>query len=362
MGFQDSTNVLFVRGTKILGNTRTFGLAIADVDLDSDNDAFIADYLGNSKLWLNDGKGGFAMSDQVFDGSVHDIGLADVNGDRFPDVFLVMHDAPCRVYLSDGFGGFSDTGQNLGQDNDYPGTIAMADVDQDGDIDAFIAYYQIPNRLWLNDGNGFFTVTDTEFGAEGDPGPLSLADFNGDSYPDLFLTMSEAPDQVWMNDGSGNFRNSGQELGSSTGVDDPVSGDIDGDGDVDVIVTNPSVGIIVWLNENNTGTFIAAGDYFGNSAYTGGLCDVNMDGYVDLIARNTGGAAPEVWLNDGSGEFGSLGAVFGDIKGTLRLACGDLDGDGDPDVILGRQEEYGGNPVYLNQIPKPVNSRPTRVP
>jgi len=349
-GHQDSTGVSFVRSPQDLGVTRTFGLRIADVDLDGDNEVFIADYLGASTLWLYDAPSGrFVASTQSFPGSVHDVGLADVNGDGHPDVFLVMHDAPCKVLLGDGAGGFTDTGQNLGQADDYPGTIVMSDVDRDGDVDAFIAYYELPDRLWLNDGHGVFAITDTEFGAEGDPGSLSLADFDGDGYPDLFLTMSEAPDQVWMNDGSGNFRNTGQALGGSAGRDDPVSGDVDGDGDIDVVVTNSEQGIRVWLNENDTGTFVAAGDYFGHAAYTGALCDVNLDGKLDLIARNSGGTAPELWLNDGAGGFTSLGAVFGDHTGTLRIACGDLDGDGDPDVVLGQREEAGGNPVYLNQ-------------
>jgi len=347
---QDSVRVAFVRSPQDLGVTRTFGLRIADVDLDGDNDVFMADYLGASTLWLYDAPSGrFVASPQSFPGSVHDVALDDVNGDGYPDAFLVMHDAPCRVLLGDGAGGFTDTGQLLGKADDYPGTIVMSDVDRDGDVDAFIAYYELPDRLWLNDGGGVFAVTDTEFGAEGNPGSVSLADFNGDGYPDLFLTMSEAPDQVWMNDGSGHFRNTGQALGDSAGRDDPVSGDVDGDGDIDVVVTNNTHGIRVWLNEHGTGTFVAAGDWFGQPAYTSELCDVNLDGRLDLIARSSGGIAPELWLNDGTGEFTSLGAVFGDHTGTLRIACGDLDGDGDPDVILAQREEVGGNPVYLNQ-------------
>jgi len=99
-----------------------------------------------------------------------------------------------------------------------------------------------------------------------DPGYMDLIDFNGDSYIDLFLCMTKAPDQVWLNDGRGNYNNTGQALGSDKGNDAPVSKDVDGDGDNDVVVAGKD-GLKLWLNQDNTGTFIEAGNYFGDPSF-----------------------------------------------------------------------------------------------
>ncbi|MDD5427471.1 MAG: VCBS repeat-containing protein [candidate division Zixibacteria bacterium] len=54
-------NIAFVMRDKTLGNTRTFDIVTEDVDLDSDNDILMANYIGYSQLWLNDGNGAFTL-------------------------------------------------------------------------------------------------------------------------------------------------------------------------------------------------------------------------------------------------------------------------------------------------------------
>ncbi|MCX6835157.1 MAG: VCBS repeat-containing protein [candidate division Zixibacteria bacterium] len=71
----DPTEIVFTKSEQTLGNTRTFGIAIEDVDRDGDNDIFMANYIGPSQLWLNDGNGVFTPSPQSFDISeVHGVG------------------------------------------------------------------------------------------------------------------------------------------------------------------------------------------------------------------------------------------------------------------------------------------------
>ena len=62
---QDSTTVVFTKSEQNLGNARTFGVAIEDIDLDNDNDIFVANYIGPSGLWLNDGNGVFSPNSQL---------------------------------------------------------------------------------------------------------------------------------------------------------------------------------------------------------------------------------------------------------------------------------------------------------
>ena len=343
----DSIEIIFTKSAQTLGNTRSMGVAVADVDMDGDNDIFMCNYIGPSRLWLNDGTGFFSQSPQSFDISVvHCVAIEDLNGDTYPDIFLLSHANPSKVYFNDGSGTFTPGAQNIGVGTDDPGMLVLGDVDGDTDLDAFISYYLLPNRLWLNNGEGFFSLTDTEYG-EGSGNDMQLADVNGDTYLDLFLCLGNQPDEIWLNDGSGNFQNSGQALGNSTGYEHVSAGDVEGDGDIDFAVDNSVEGVKIWLNQNNTGILVEAGPYFGGAALIAKLFDADLDGDLDLITAHwTNGN--QLWRNDGSAVFTSLGLLFGSAR-AFRVACGKLDGDDDYDVVFGMEENSGGNPIYFNE-------------
>ena len=345
---QNTNGIAFTRGPQSLGDFRTFGVAIEDFDMDGDNDVITTNYIGASKLWLNNGNADFTESDQVFNiQEVHDIQVADLNGDNYPDVFLLSHENPSKVFFNNGSGVFTPGQQNIGSPEEAPGSMVLGDVDMDGDLDAFIQYWRLPNRLWLNDGNGVFTITGTMYGDSINSGRLVLEDFNNDTYPDLFLCQVDQSDEVWLNDGNGHYAKSNQTLGSNLeGHEDVNSGDVDGDGDIDVIVINSSLGVKIWLNQNNTGIFNEAGDYFGEGGIRCELFDAEQDGDLDLITSHNNGIF--LWLNDGNGNYSSLGAIFGNSRG-LSLKSGDLDSDNDLDLIFGMGEGSGGNPIYFNE-------------
>ena len=343
-----STEILFRKSQKTLGDIRTFGIAIADVDMDGDNDVFTTNYIGPSKLWLNDGNGNFTESVQNFGNSeAHAVAIADLNSDGFPDIFLLNHAAPCKVFFNDGKGNFKDSGQNIGSVGDNPGMVVPGDVDNDGDLDAFISYYQLPNRLWLNDGKGFFKVTDTLFGGA-EASDMALVDVNGDKFLDLFLTLTDKPDEIWMNDGKGKYNNSGQKLGNSKGYEKVDCGDINGDGYTDFVTSNSVGGIIIWLNQKNTGIFNEAGPYFEPAFNVCKLLDADNDNDLDLIIASRTGT--KILLNDGKGNF-TLGQVF-DETWVARIACGKLDMNNTVDFVLGKKEGTGGNSIYFNETGK----------
>ena len=344
----DGTNgIKFTKGQQTLGNMRSFGVAIGDVDMDGDNDVFTTNYIGPCKLWLNDGNGYFVQSGQNFGNwESHGVAIRDLNGDGYPDIFLLNHAAPSKVYFNNGSGIFAASSQNIGSPTDYPGMIVLGDVDNDGDLDAFLSYYLLPNRLWMNDGTGHFTITSTEFGGQ-DGHSMELADVNSDGFLDLFISLTEHADEIWMNDGHGNFTNSGQHLGDSTGVESVDGGDIDGDEDIDFVISNNTAGLKIWLNQNNTGSFLEAGPYFGSSSVRCKLFDADLDGDLDLITAHSGDGNL-LWVNDGNGNYDSAGPVFGN-KNVIGIECADLDGDGDYDVVLGQLEGTGGNSIYFNE-------------
>ena len=339
----DSTKILFKKSTQTLGDTRTFGMAIADIDLDNDIDIFIPNYIGQSILWLNNGNGTFIQSKQSFNiQEGHDAAITDFNGDKYPDIFLISHASQNKVFFNNGDGSFTESEQKLRIKDEHPQFINLEDVDKDGDTDIFIYNIDAPNRLWLNNGAGIFTMVDEDYGGDDAKG-FEFADFNGDSFPDLFVQMRQKPNRILMNDGSGKFKESGIEVG--IGGDKAGCKDFDKDGDVDVIITEIS-GVTIWTNHNNTGKFFP-NKIIDEAVLKCEFLDADMDDDLDIITRSRDNVN-KLWINKGSGKFELNEQIFGNNR-TLSLGCADFDGDGDIDIVFGQMEGTGGNAIYFNQ-------------
>jgi hypothetical protein len=333
-----------------LDNAISFSVIIADIDLDHDNDIFFANYSAPSQLWLNDGSGVFSNSRQVFGPpnaqGAHGVGIQDLNGDTYPDIFLIYHNASSKVFFNDGSGGFTDSQQNIGTADDGPQSIVLGDVDNDGDIDAFITFSREANRLWINAGNGVFERSDVEYGGRTSPEMLML-DFNGDEILDLFYCYIDSPGEIWFNDGQGNFVDTGQAIGDQYGCDDLDSGDIDGDGDNDIVLGNIEKGVKIWFNENNTGLFLEGESYFAPGTIKTKLFDADSNGYLDLITAHIENGNI-LWVNTGQGKFMAVGQLFG-AELAHSLATGDLDADADIDVVVGSGSRPGQQEIYFNE-------------
>ena len=76
-------------------------------------------------------------------------------------------------------------------------------------------------------------------------------------------------------------------------------------------------------------------------------CDVDGDGDADLVFGND--RQNWLYLNDGTGTFADATATRMpvDTDNTLAVACCDVDGDGDPDVVFGNHQQQQ-NRLYLN--------------
>ena len=340
IGPEDS-EISFNQSAQTLGNTRSFSVSISDVDQDNDNDILIANYIGLSRLWLNDGNGAFNQSSQVFNSSeVHGTDIKDLNGDTFPDIIMVNHASPGRVYFNDGAGRFTAGSQNIGAANEGPQSVQLEDIDADGDNDAVIYNLSAANRIWINDGNGNFTMRDIDYGGS-DCNGIILADFNGDTFPDMCLSFRSHNEKVWLNDGAGNFSIHSELPGSD--YEEMDAGDVNGDGAVDIIAAGGS--IRVWLNQNSSATF-TAGQVISESAVECRLFDAESDGDLDLITADILNGN-KLWINDGSGSFTSEGTVFGTSR-VLSIGVGKFNSDNYLDVVLGKLEGTGGNPLYFN--------------
>ena len=125
-----------------------------------------------------------------------------------------------------------------------------------------------------------------------------------------------------------------------------ASGDIDGDGDLDVFVTRGDTGANL-LFVNQGGSFIesaaSAGLAFTNGATNGRhsgptFGDLDGDGDLDLLMGGLEGGPIKLFANDGSGSFTDASAGSGfDLASsdhTISIALGDYDSDGDLDVLM----------------------------
>ncbi|MCG8456104.1 MAG: VCBS repeat-containing protein, partial [Holophagales bacterium] len=237
---------------------------------------------------------------------------------------------------------FVDTGQLLGGDYSYE--VELGDVDGDGDLDAVVGTgAATPNRLWLNDGTAQFTESAQPLGEHG-VNDLELGDFDGDGDLDVLQASLHQPDRLWWNDGAGTFVDSGQRLGSSYGLSVAL-GDFDGDGDLDAALGHLD-GMVRILVGDGLGSFEDQGQLLAqdiaNSTQAVVAEDFDGDGDLDLFTAQSGNVtygsrANRLWRNDGFGTFADSGQLLGGGY-TFVAIGGDVDGDGDSDVVTAGDE------------------------
>jgi enediyne biosynthesis protein E4 len=262
-------------------------------------------------------------------------------------------------------------------------------------------YRASPSHLYHNNHDGTFTDVTARAGMSREFGPALgavAADFNGDGWPDLYVANDGQPNQLWINQHDGTFKNAALLAGvalspegeakSSMGVD---AGDFDNDGDEDVFITElTGQGHDLYVNDG-TGNFedrsARAGIRLASLPFTGfgaGWIDIDNDGWLDLVtvngavtqnvealARNQPFSLQEkkqVFRNLGNGQFvdatRSAGAFFDLPEVSRGLAFGDIDNDGDLDMVVGNDSgplrlliNNVGNRKHWIGVRVPVGSR-----
>ncbi|MDO7886633.1 IPT/TIG domain-containing protein [Hymenobacter cheonanensis] len=198
------------------------------------------------------------------------------------------------------------------------------------------------------------------------PCSIVVGDVDGDGDLDLLTANSSSNNvSVRLNDGRGNFTPPASNPNPAVGTAprNLAVGDVDGDGDLDLVAAT-SIGrysVSVRLNDG-TGNFTPPtrnpNPVVGGNPNNLALGDLDGDGDLDLLAANTSSNTVSVRLNDGRGNFTSPTsnpepAVGSDPE---SLALGDLDGDGDLDLLTTCSNGYAVS-VRLNQAPAPTISQ-----
>ena len=345
----------YVDSLQSLGKNDSFSVALGDVDDDGDLDMVVANLNQGNRVYINDGTGSYTDTNQSLGTNYSwSIDLGDIDGDGDLDMVVANVNESNQVYTNDGTGTFSDTNQVVGT-NSQSHHVVLGDVDNDGDLDMVVANNSSSNKVYINDGFGVFTDSNQSLGTNGSK-DIALEDIDSDGDLDMVVVNDHGEgNRVYKNDGSGVFSDTGQSLGDSHSwaVD---LGDIDGDGDLDMVVANQSQGINdepdrVYIN-NGTGVFTDTGQSLGlgtnEGSFSVALGDIDDDGDLDLVVGNLYGATNRVYTNDGAGIFTDLLLPLG-ASDSPSVVLGDVDGDGDLDMVAANYS-FQGNQVYLNSL------------
>ena len=231
------------------------------------------------------------------------------------------------------------------------------------------AYAPVPPRLFHNDGGKHLTDVTESAGisrAYGAGLGVAIGDLNGDGWPDIYVANDATPNQLWINKHDGTFEDTGvlsgtafNALGRPEGSMGIALGDADGDGDEDLFITNVAgESHVLYLNDGR-GNFEDARTRSGvgpaTAALTGfgtnwvdydndGRLDVFIaSGAVNIIESERGQPNPyrmhnQLLHNQGEGRFVDVSALAGPEFSRLDVArgaaFGDLDNDGDMDIVV----------------------------
>ena len=318
------------------------------------------------------------------------VAVADVEGDGDLDLYLLNY-GPNALYLNDGAGRFERVEAGV-EDETWSVAGAFFDADGDGDLDLYNVDYlrydvqvekpckagtleiycspeqypPTPDRLYRNDGAAGGRVRFTEISAaagvaaDGRGMGVGVGDFDDDGDQDLYITNDRSQNLLYKNEG-GRLREIAAEAGvgySQTGQAEGgmgvAIGDYAGDGRAAIFFTN-------FQKEPNRLFVPAFGEFYDDRSAMSGLAfpstemvawgigsfDLEGDGDLDLAVGNghvfenaeafipgSAHALPDhLYVNDGGGRF-ALEEFPGEPLSSRGIAAGDLDGDGDPDLVI----------------------------
>jgi hypothetical protein len=290
-------------------------------------------------------------------------------------------------------------------------SASFVDIDRDGWLDLFVAHYlnytvatnvrchsgsgqldycpphmyrAIPSRLYRNNRDGTFSDITAKAGMAVDFGPgmgVSTADFDGDGWIDIFVANDSTPNNLWINQRDGTFRNTALLAGVAVGPDGQAkasmgvdAGDLENDGDEDLFITElTGQGADLYVNDGSgvfTDDSARAGLRVPTLPFTGfgtAWFDYDNDGFLDvatmngLVTHRDESLAKNEWFglrqrrqlfrNLGGGKFEEVttqgGEAFTAEEVGRGAAFGDLDNDGDTDVIVAN--DAGPVRLLLNQ-------------
>jgi hypothetical protein len=347
--------------------------------------------------------GGTETKKYAFESTGSGVALIDYDRDGYPDIFLVNGSrvdgfapsaAPTNyLFHNDRDGTFTDvTARAHVASSGWGQGVCVGDFDNDGFDDLFVTYYGRPNILYHNNGDGTFTDETVKAGLGGPSRNWStgcaFVDYDRDGRLDLFVAsyvdfnpataglpgsgpnclsrgvavfcgprgLPAARPRLYRNQGNGKFADVSAAAGITKASDcyglGVLTGDFENRGWPDIYVACDSTASLLFRN-NGDGTFeergVAAGiayDEDGREQAGMGVsaADYDADGRIDIFKTNFEDDVPDLYHNEGDGNFSfrTFDAKLGSNLRYLGWGGGflDYDNDGWPDIFIANGHVY----------------------
>jgi hypothetical protein len=367
------TRTLSFGAAVVYGTVPSGVVVVGDLNGDGKPDIAVASASELSVL-MNQGDGTFAAPvTYVAPAEPTVLAIGDLNGDGLPDLVLGDSGTPTSEASSGHPGSvsvFMNSGSGVLVASAYyqpggggPASFALGDVDGAPGTDLVVGNGSSPYLL-ANNGDGTFAAPRLITGAPPDASSLSgtgayvaLGDLDGDGFADLAVAGNGNDVSILPGSRDGTFTSTFSYTAGSY-FEGEVLGDVNGDGKLDLVVVNQFIealdnslmaGSVSVLMNNGDGTLALPVAYSGTSIdYPDGVAlgDLDDDGDLDLVVGDSTymGDSVGVRLNDGTGGFTEAHSLWTGSLGAFAL--GDLDDDGMTDLVVSGQD---GLSVLLNR-------------
>jgi hypothetical protein len=324
------------------------------------------------------------------------VAVGDYDNDGFPDLYVTGYDAN-TLYHNDGHGHFQAVTDRAGvAGGGWSVSAAFFDYDNDGWLDLIVTRYvewnfgrdvycgerrpgyreychpstfpMTTSILYHNNRDGTFSDVSQATGiaaARGRALGVAVADYDGDGWPDVYVANDAVPGFLFHNNQGKSFTETGVAAGVAVNGDGrPFAGmgvdfgDYDNDGRPDLFVTALSNETYALYHNDGKGLFSSVTSQSGLAGPTAPYAgwgtrwvDLDNDGWKDLFVAqghvldtieltsdHLTYLQPPLLLRNVAGHFlrldGGAGSVLSSRWAGRGAAFGDLDNDGDVDIVV----------------------------